>query len=408
MIRECIREDVAEVADLWARTFRLRKTCTTEALADYLREIFFSNPWQAESLLPSLIYQGRRGRITGFLGVVPRRMRFRGQPIQVAVASQLMVDRNEPSAYTALEMLRRLFSGAQDLTFSDGANDLSQKLWEAAGGSVAIPFSLTWTRILRPAGYWAGQCKERELFLPLVMASSPIRKTLDAAAARIPGSPYVFPGPSATYVEMEPSNGAILECLGGMTRGRQLQPEYDQESLSWLLEKAKEQKKHGQLRAAVVRNSDAQIVGWHLYYAKRRGVSEVLQFGGKEARFDDVLSSLFRDAWLQGATAISGQVDPKFARLLAKNHCGFTWTGGVLAHSRNPNISNAIHRGDAFLTRLDGEWWMRFCDMTERSAPAKSKGPEHAEPADNQILAAAPQAWEIETAQLLDFESVRK
>src|SRR5437016_2944015 len=110
-IRQCVMEDVAEVADLWARTFRLRESFMTETLAAYLQEIFFSNPWHGDNSLSSLVHHDRRGRIIGFLGVVPRRMRFRGQPIQVAVASQLMVDRNEPSAFTALEMLRRLFSG---------------------------------------------------------------------------------------------------------------------------------------------------------------------------------------------------------------------------------------------------------------------------------------------------------
>lgn len=403
-LRQCVTDDVAEVADLWARTFHLRESSTTEALAEYLQEIFFSNPWYADNLLPSLVHQDRRGRITGFLGVVPRQMRFRGQPIQVAVASQLMVDRNEPSAFTALELLRRLFAGGQDLTFSDGANDLSQKLWEAAGGGVAIPFSLTWTRILRPAGYWAGQCRERELFMPFVRVSGPIRKTLDAAAARIPRSPYMFPGPASAYVELEPSCETLLQSLNGVTRGRELQPHYDLGSLSWLLQKAREQKKHGQLRASVVRNLKDEIVGWHFYYAKRRGVSQVLQFGGKDASFDDVLSSLFRDAWLQGATAISGQVDPKFARQLAKNHCGFTWTGGVLAHSKNKDISNAIHRGDASLTRLDGEWWMRFCDLADQSAPTKSITPEGM----RGTTARSESRLKPEAAPLLDLEKVRK
>jgi hypothetical protein len=402
-IRPCVTDDVAEVADLWARTFHLREPSMTDALAGYLQEIFFSNPWHSGNL-PSLIHQDRSGRITGFLGVVPRRMRFRGQTIQVAVASQLMVDRNEPSAFTALEMLRRLFSGQQDLTFSDGANDLSQKLWEAAGGSMAIPFSLNWTRILRPAGYWAGQCRERKLFTPFVKVSGPIRKTLDAAAARIPGSPYMFPGSPDSHVELEPSNETVLECLHSMTRGRELQPHYDLPSLGWLLDKAKQQKKHGQLRASVVRNLKGEIVGSHFYYAKRGGVSQVLQVGGKDACFDDVLGSLFRDAWLQGATAISGQVDPRFARQLAKNHCGFTWTGGVLAHSRNRDIANAIHRGDAFLTRLDGEWWMRFCDMTEPSPAPKSIARDR----ERAITPRPEPPFNPETSRILNFEKARK
>jgi hypothetical protein len=33
------------------------------------------------------------------------------------------------------------------------------------------------------------------------------------------------------------------------------------------------------------------------------------------------------------------------------------WT---LIHSQQPELLDAIHRGDAFLTRLEGEWCMRF------------------------------------------------
>jgi hypothetical protein len=31
-----------------------------------------------------------------------------------------------------------------------------------------------------------------------------------------------------------------------------------------------------------------------------------------------------------------------------------------LAHSRHPEIVAAIQQGDAMLTRLEGEWWLRF------------------------------------------------
>ena len=65
IIRECAREDVSEVADLWARTFRLRETCLTDSLADYLREIFFSNPWYAGDQLPSLVHPDPYGDTVG-------------------------------------------------------------------------------------------------------------------------------------------------------------------------------------------------------------------------------------------------------------------------------------------------------------------------------------------------------
>jgi hypothetical protein len=34
----------------------------------------------------------------------------------------------------------------------------------------------------------------------------------------------------------------------------------------------------------------------------------------------------------------------------------------VLAQSRNPAILQAVQLGDAFLSRLEGEWWARFSD----------------------------------------------
>jgi len=46
---------------------------------------------------------------------------------------------------------------------------------------------------------------------------------------------------------------------------------------------------------------------------------------------------------------------------LSDRRCWFrqegTWT---LVHSRHRDILSAVHQGDAFLSRLDGEWWLRF------------------------------------------------
>jgi len=31
---------------------------------------------------------------------------------------------------------------------------------------------------------------------------------------------------------------------------------------------------------------------------------------------------------------------------------------GVLIHSKHRDVLEAIHRGDAFISRLEGEWWI--------------------------------------------------
>ena len=77
--------------------------------------------------------------------------------------------------------------------------------------------------------------------------------------------------------------------------------------------------------------------------------------------YERVLRRLLVDAWRHGATAVRGRVDPSFARELSNQHCWCRWDGAwTLAYSRDPAIMAALHKGDAFLSRLDGEWWLGF------------------------------------------------
>src|SRR5215470_2954644 len=97
-VREFGQEDIPAVADLWLRVFRGYDGAAPPDLLEYFREIFFKSPWRTDSL-PSLVYDNDRGGIGGFLGVIPRRMAFRRQPITVAVATQLAEDENGRSEY---------------------------------------------------------------------------------------------------------------------------------------------------------------------------------------------------------------------------------------------------------------------------------------------------------------------
>jgi hypothetical protein len=102
-------------------------------------------------------------------------------------------------------------------------------------------------------------------------------------------------------------------------------------------------------------------MGWYLYYLREGGVSEVVQLAARQDSFDRVLRQLLADAWRLGAAAVHGRLDPRFANELSHRHCWLRmeppWT---LVHSRNADLLAAIRQGDAFLSRLEGEWWMRF------------------------------------------------
>ena len=111
----------------------------------------------------------------------------------------------------------------------------------------------------------------------------------------------------------------------------------------------------------LVRDVRGDVLGWYLYYLRPGGVGEVVQIGATHDSIGEVLAHLFFDAWRRGALAVSGQLDPAFMEALSEQHClfdsGAFWT---LLNSNDFEVLEAIYRGDAFLTRLEGEGWIRL------------------------------------------------
>jgi hypothetical protein len=370
-IREFHRSDIPRVADLWMRAFRASDEHAPQPVHAYFEEMFFETPWR-DAQLPSLVCERGAGSIAGFLGVLPRRMLYKGEPLRLAVATQLMVDPGAPS-YAAASLMRRFLGGAQDLSLSDGANEAAERLWQACGGETALLFNLAWTRVLRPIENLRARLRRRAgesslgmALAPLVASLRPACQTADAFAAHIGGARW-RPEVEDALLEEEPTAANLAWCIENLGKGRALRPDYERHSLAWLLEHARDKQVHGELRGAVLREPCAEQmgdpVGWFLYYARPGSPSQVLQFGGRPRWIGAVLDHLFRAAWSDGATAVTGELEPRFAKDLARRRCRFNWPGySVVMHSRRPELLAAIHRGDAFLTRLEGEWWTRFSD----------------------------------------------
>jgi hypothetical protein len=366
-IRAFRGEDIPQVVNLWLKVFHKTVASAPESLRAYFVETFFESPWRDASL-PSLVYEGESGQIVGFLGVLPRIMTFRGQRIKVAVATQLMVDGHARSVYPGVKLMKTFFSGPQDLSFSDGANETSERLWRAAGGDVSVLYSLDWSRALRPVEYAMAQVKRRKpSLLAVAEALGPICRLFDAVIVRSSVGRWLrvnwLPEVTDATVEENPSADTLLWCVRNLSGERALQPEYEIDAFRWLLKKASEKKFHGDLQQGVVRDTKGEILGWYLYYVRPGEVAQVLQFGGRPKFIRKVLDCLFLQAWKQRAVAVCGELDPRFAKELASSRCRFTWSSSsVVVQSRRREILDAIHRGDAFLSRLEGEWWARFSD----------------------------------------------
>ena len=355
-VRPFVEDDIPQVSDLHRRVSG--NADDSAALAEKYRR-FFSDIFLPSSStgFGSLVYQDGDGSIVGFQGVHPRRMMFEEQPVVMAVCSHFVVDpayRGVPG----LRLLKSLMDGPQDLTLADEANDTARRLWEWCGGTTTLLYSMHWVRPLRLAET-AVTLLLRSRSPRMARLSTPLARMVDALSNRFALSPLrTF----ATEGSRENLDEAILaECLPEFASGRSLRPDYGDGSLSWVLERARTRNAGGEFRQVVVKDDKQEIAGWYLYFANRGGIGEVLQIAAREHAVGRVLDHLIEDGLRSGVVALAGRLDPAFAAELSERHCLFYRRGNwTLIHSRRPKLLHAIERGDAFLSRLEGEWCLRF------------------------------------------------
>lgn len=356
-LRELAEADLPAVAQLFERVYPQHRWADRAASESNLREVLFGNPWR-DAALPSWIAV-QDGRVIGCAGVVPRRMLLGARLMRAAVGCLFMVDPESRGSLVAPRLARAMLDGPQDLFIADGANDEARRLLLAAGGRAPLLYGLHWTRPLRPARYALGLVEQRARMKLPALALRPLAAPLDAVAARL--RPNRFARVTPGVADESLSAAAIAANLREFLADSALRPVYDAASLAWLLGQAALKRRHGALRSRGVRDARGRLLGWFLYYVRRGEVAEVLQVVARPGAFAVVLQRLFADAWREGASALRGRLDPRHLQELSDRRCWLrregTWT---LVHSKHAEVTMAFERGAADLSRLDGEWWMRF------------------------------------------------
>jgi hypothetical protein len=364
-LRPLVPGDAARLGALHARVKPGSGWRSPAAYASYALEMLFRNPW-VDPEIPSWVAEENE-RLVGFLGVVPRRMRCGDRAVRVAAGCQMMVDPDKRASFVALELMRRLFAGPQDLTVADGANDASRVLWEASGGIASALHSLHWVRLLRPVQGLLQLGGQRLRALSAI--TRPVAALADACITRL--APLkLHPGLRETELNAETLHEALRQV-----QSYALRPDYDIASLQWLLAQAAAKRRHGELQSAIVHDRGGRIIGWFMYYLNG-ALSQVLQLGARRGCLDMLLEQLAQHARTRGARALEGRMEPSLTaalrgkRVLIQNHS--TWT---LLQARDQSLLVPFLRGDAFFSRLEGEWWMRFAGEPEdapRAQPARA------------------------------------
>jgi hypothetical protein len=356
-VRPIVESDIPQVADLYWSYMRRRKGSAPAGLQPFLRELYFNNPF-SDSVAPSLVYEDKSGKVVGFLGGIARRMSVGGQAIRVAFGGNLVVHPEARSGVAAPRLLATFLAADHDLVMTDSANEITRKILERLKFRTIPAMNIHWVRPVRPVHmgvYAMSKLAGQTISAGIRLAAKPFCSLADGLAGRLASNPFRQKKSPLQGVELDLET--LLQCLAEFRTGYLLWPEYDMPSLEWLVSFMERRPARGTLRKVVVRDSSQKIVGWYMYYLKPGAMAEVVQIGGEQKLTKDILDHLFYDAWEQGAIALHGVVDIRRMADFSDKGCLFTCRGGwTIARSSKPEILEVMERGDAFLSRLDGEW----------------------------------------------------
>ena len=359
-VRTLERRDLGEVARLHAGAADAAPIpAHWERLAAFFERTLLDHPW-ADPEIPSLVYE-ESGEILGFLGSNVRRMRFDGRAIRMSCSAHLLTHPRVRNKAIGALLLRRHLAGSQDLTITDGANETVRRMWEGLGGRTVHVGCLTYLRVLRPFGLAAHRVLSRRTAPAAERAVAPVARLLDLAATRLLDRDDA----SGTESEQLTPSG-LLEQLPDVAKGLRLMPEYDVDYLTWLfaeLDRVGDERvfenrvARGPLVAELV-TRDHRVIGWYVSQVKQGGLCRVLQVAAPPRQAGAVFDRLVRRADELGAVGVYGRLEPRLVGPLSQRRTLLRFSHGrLLAHARDDDVVDSILRGEALLTRLDGEWW---------------------------------------------------
>lgn len=355
-VRPCREDDIPELVHLLVNLFPRSAKDSANTKEAILKELLFNYPWE-DARMPSLVYEDKTGKLTGFLGVTERKMSIRGEPIRAAISYNLMVDPECRSTLAGMQLLKTFLSGSQDLSIADSATATSRKLWERLGGDTIPLYSIYWKHPVRPMCFAANYLKKQPYVGPFFRFMMPVFRLTDRLL-----SPMLSGFGSEEKLSLytkEISVETLKNYIDQFSNDKLLVPVYDSEMLRWVLNLATMPNRFGELRKEAVLDDNDKLLGWFVYYENPGGTNEILQVKALPGNRKEVLQMLFKKAWAQGSVEVAGRLEPDWMHVLSESFCFYTpgrmW---MLVHSGNREIIRAFKSGDTFITRLEGDMWL--------------------------------------------------
>ncbi len=341
---------------MFARVLMKQRRAPSGDLADYFDELVFG-AGQNGGEARSRVFVDKAGDVRGFIGIWPRRMVLQGRTIEAAAAGSLMVDRPEENPIAGARLLRSFLTGPQDLSFSETANDISQRMWERAGGERLAASSLDWVRVLRPARFAINVAGNA--FRPASLLS-PFAAGVDSLVGALGRNTLAPASEPAGVRDAEASSAEIAEAISQLSESYSLHPDWDAPDLRVLLAHAASKERYGKLYRRIVYARGGAVAGCYLYYGRPGEIARVLQVLAQPHSVGLVVDSLFRHAASIGCSAVRGRAEPDLLDALIARRCVLFHVAAMVVHARDKALLAEVRRSRALLTGLAGETWTRL------------------------------------------------
>ena len=215
-----------------------------------------------------------------------------------------------------------------------------------------------WTRALRPAQLGLSFLRARRPAAPIAIAAAPLAMLADSVATRCPGSQFRQQPVSTKSAQLFAQT--VVEHAPALCDRASLRVDYDEQTFQRLIDRTAVEAVGRRALHAVVK-SGTSVLGWYIADIDAHGFVEVAQLSATAATMSPVLEHLFHHAWREGGVSVTGRLDPRFMQALSDKYCVFHRRGPwVLIKSNTPELVRALESGRTCLSRLDGEWSLRF------------------------------------------------
>jgi hypothetical protein len=272
--------------------------------------------------------------------------------LTAVTATELMVSPEVRGGLIGRKLLRRLFDGAQHVTYSDRTNEGGRALYEGLGGSVALWHSLYWSASLDGSQLSFDTALTGGSRNVAVRAVRRASRLMDRLSRRIMTQ-------NAIPTRDEPlAPETVMSLMGRLAGKNTLVPEYEAHSFGWLMQRLAETRRFERVvTAQVIHNGEA--IGLFVYVILRDGGVEVVQLAALPGREGLTFDHLIGHAIGNGGTVLRGRLDRRLGQLISARGLPLTlgqpWT---VVRSGRPDVAAQFLSGNALLSRLDAEWWI--------------------------------------------------